>query len=237
MPAQAVQIKIDRELRSIIPGAHRGQAIITLANVAVNEQVLLEVLGDVDVPLSPSDVLYIRGGEMFSIGDGQPVIEDNPAVRQAAKVKFNEQPLPEHCRPHRAKITGSELKALAGVKNVDLWVDMDGIADEIVEDSDRIILQPQDRFFTVPREHEDRFYEVTVIFDGEDRSSRFPAAMTVREATRRSLPPRDRLQVGEFDMADGNVGTTPLNPDLTLSAAGVRDGHILSITKKNGGGG
>jgi hypothetical protein len=38
-------------------------------------------------------------------------------------------------------------------------------------------------------------------------------------------------------MADGDVGTAPLNPDLTLKAAGVRDGHVLSITKKNGGGG
>ena len=34
-----------------------------------------------------------------------------------------------------------------------------------------------------------------------------------------------------------DVGTAPLAPELTLKAAGVRDGHTLSITKKNGGGG
>ena len=38
-------------------------------------------------------------------------------------------------------------------------------------------------------------------------------------------------------MVDGNLGALPLDPSLTLQAAGVRDGHVLSITKKNGGGG
>lgn len=114
---------------------------------------------------------------------------------------------------------------------------MDGIADAIIEDSDRIVLQERDRFFAIPRDAEDRFYEVTVLLDGEDRPLRFPAAMSVREATRRSLPSADRPNVNDFEMVDRNVGTAPLNPDLTLKAAGVRDGHVLSITKKNGGGG
>jgi hypothetical protein len=237
MPISAVQIEIDRKQRSITPGAVRGQDIINLANLAANEQVLLEVPGDIDVPLAPNDMLFIRGGEKFSIGDGQPVAEDNPATRKLLGIKLNDQLLPEHRRPLLAKITGADLKSVVGANNVDLWVDLDGIADELVEDNDRVILQPQDQFFTVARDHEDRFYEVTVILDGEDRQRRLPAAMTVREATRRCLPPRDRPQVSEFEMADGDVGTAPLNPDLTLKAAGVRDGHVLSITKKNGGGG
>lgn len=237
MPIKAVNITIDREQRSITPGAVRGQAIIHLASIAANEQVLLEVTGDVDIPLAPEDIIFIRGGEKFSIGDGQPHVEENPMVRKPVAVTLNDQPLPESCRTNRAKVTGAELKSLSGGSGVDLWVDLDGLADEVIEDGDRIILQFQDRFFTVQREHEDRFYEVTVILDGEDRDHRFPAMMTVREATRRSLPPRDRPQVNEFDLADGNVGTAPLNPDLTLKQAGVRDGHTLSITKKNGGGG
>ncbi len=38
-------------------------------------------------------------------------------------------------------------------------------------------------------------------------------------------------------MVDAMVGTSSLDPNATLKAAGVRDGHTLSITKKNGGGG
>lgn len=237
MPAQEICITIDRQTRSIKPGAVRGQDIINLANPGPNEQILLEVAGDVDVPLSPEDVIFIRGGEQFSIGDGSPVVPDNPRLRKPLRFMLNDASLPEGKESHHAKLTGAELKTLVGGGEVDLWADLDSIADEIIEDTDRIILQVQDRLFTVPRDEEDRFYEVTVILDGEDRPRRFPAAMMVREAIRRSLPPADRPKVDEFDMVDGDVGTAPLSPSLTLKAAGVRDGHVLSITKKNGGGG
>lgn len=237
MPAQEVCITIDRQTRSIKPGAVRGQDIITLANLSPGEQLMLEVAGDVDIPLSPEDLIFIRGGEQFSIGDGHPVVPENPRVRKPLMLVLNDAPVPENQQSHHAKLTGAELKALVGGNDVDLWADLDSIADEVIEDTDRIILQVQDRFFTVPREEEDRFYEVTVILDGEDRPRRFPAAMTVHEATRRCLPPADRPKVAEFDMVDGNVGTAALNPSLTLKAAGVRDEHVLSITKKNGGGG
>lgn len=237
MPIKAVQIEIDRQPRSIVPGAARGQAIINLSAVTGNEQVLLEVPGDVDIPLAPTDLLFIRGGEKFSIGDGQPVVEDNPAVRKNPGATLNDQPMPDHGHTHLAKLTATEIKRLAGGGNVDLWVDLDGLADELIEDSDRVVLQQRDRFFTVARHEEDRFYEVTVLLDGEARAHRFPAAMTVQQAIRRSLPPRDRPQVSDFEMADGNVGPQALDAGLTLKAAGVRDGHLLSITKKNGGGG
>lgn len=237
MPAQEVCITIDRESRSIKPGAVRCQGIISLAKLNPGEQVMLEVAGDVDIPLSPNDVLFIRGGEVFSIGDGQPQVADNPRVRKPLAFMLNDAPIPENQQPHHAKLTGAEIKTLAGGHNIDLWADLDRIADEVLEDSDRILTQAQDRFFTVPREDDDRFYEVTVILDGEDRQRRFPAMMTVREATLRSLPPRDRSQGNDFDMADGDLGTAPLNPDMSLKDAGVRDGHTLSITKKNGGGG
>lgn len=236
MPAKAVSITIDRETRSIKPGAVRGLDIIKLANIAPGEQVFLEVPDDVDIPISDSDILLVRGGEEFSIGDGQPRIQDNPQIRKPVAFTLNDVPAPGTLAKH-AKYTGEEIKALADSGELDLWADLDGIADELVADSDMIILQAKDRFFTVLREAEDRFYDVTVILDGEDKQRRFPAMMTVREATRRSLPAKDRPQVNDFDMVDGNIGTVPLNPDISLKDAGVRDGHILSITKKSGGGG
>jgi len=236
MPAQKVSITVDRQARSIKPGAARGQDLINLANLGQDEQLMLEVAGDVDIPLSPEDVIFIRGGEQFSIGDGTPEVADNPRVRKPLKLVLNDEQLPEGQESHHAKLTGAELKALVGGGDVDLWADLDGIADELVADTDRVVLQVQDRFFTVPRE-EDRFYEVTVILDGEDRPRRFPAMMTVREAIRRSLSSADRPKVDEFEMVDGDVGTAALNASSTLKAAGVRDGHVLSITKKNGGGG
>jgi hypothetical protein len=232
MPAKLVSITIDEQSQSIKPGATRGQDLFNKTNIALHEQLLLEVQGDIDVPIAAHDLIFLRGGESFSIGDGTPQVSDNPRLRSPISFLLNNTSVSsEH-----AKITGANLKSLAEGLGFDLWADLDGIADEILEDQDNIVLQPVDKFFTVPSE-EDRFYEVTVILDGEDHQYRFPAAMTVREATRRSLSPADRPKVDEFDMVDGNLGTSPLTPDQTLKAAGVRDGHVLSITKKNGGGG
>ncbi|MHA6823931.1 hypothetical protein ACQUKI_20705 [Ralstonia pseudosolanacearum] len=237
MPAKPVQIVVDREPRSITPGAVRGQAIIALANLAEGEQVLLEVTGDVDIPISPTDLIFIRGGEAFSIGDGTPHVDDNPIMRQTPAATLNGQPIPANGHPPRAKMTGEQLKARVNAGDVDLWSDLDGLADEIIENHDRLILQSIDRLFTVQRAYEDRFYEVKVLLDGEEREARFPAMITVREAIHRCLPPHDRPHVDDFEMVDGDIGPNPLPSHLTLKEAGVRDCHILSITKKNGGGG
>ncbi|WP_439894401.1 hypothetical protein ACS7SF_22860 (plasmid) [Ralstonia sp. 25C] len=237
MPAKSVQIVVDREPRSVTPGAVRGQAIIALANLAEGEQVLLEVTGDVDIPISPTDLIFIRGGEAFSIGDGTPHVDDNPIMRQIPAATLNGQPIPANGHPPHAKMSGHQLKALVNAGDVDLWSDLDGLADEIIEDHDRLILQSVDSLFTVPRAHEDRFYEVKVLLDGEEREMRFPAMITVQEAIRRRLPPHDRPHVADFEMVDVDIGPTPLLSHLTLKDAGVRDCHVLSITKKNGGGG
>ena len=84
---------------------------------------------------------------------------------------------------------------------------------------------------------EDHNYAVIVILDGEERLMHYPIGITVQEAMVRRLPATDKPKVGEFDMVDGNVGTEPLDPNATLLVAGVRDDHVLSITKKHGGGG
>lgn len=83
----------------------------------------------------------------------------------------------------------------------------------------------------------DRVYTVTVVVDGLPKTERLRAHMTVLEATRRSLAPRDKPKAEDFLMVDRNIGTEPLTQSLTLEQAGVRDGHTLSITKKDGGGG
>lgn len=87
------------------------------------------------------------------------------------------------------------------------------------------------------QEHKDHNYEVTVIVDGVGTEKHFPAHITVQEAIRRSLPPRDQPDIDKFFMVDGNLGTSALDPQVTLEEAGVRDGHVLSVTKTAGGGG
>lgn len=233
---KTVDIFIAGDKLATIPGAKRGQELIDLSKLTSPEQLVLEVDGDVDVAINPNDVIIIRGGEQFSVGDGVPQLPDNPILRKPVDGTLNEQPL-STWGGHHGKASVDQLVNWAGGGAQDIWVDLDGLADELLLPTDRIVVQAKDHFISVPREHEDRIYEVTVLLDGEAKARRFPSSMTVLQATRRSLPPRDRPNVTEFEMVDGNLGTSQLDPNATLKAVGVRDGHVLSITKKNGGGG
>lgn len=234
---KAIDIYVAGEKLAINPGAKRGQEIISLAKLVSPEQLVLEVDGDVDIPISPNDVIVVRGGECFSVGDGSPQLPDNPVMRKPIVATLNEQFLSAFTAVRHGKASVAELVTWAGGGAQDIWIDLDGLADELLLPTDRVVLQPKDHFISVPREEDDRLYEVTVLLDGEVKPRRFPAAMTVIQAIRRSLPPRDRPNVSDFEMVDGNLGNTALDVSATLKAEGVRDGHVLSITKKNGGGG
>ena len=231
-----IDVFIDRQQRFLAPGAQRGQDIMKLAAISDGEHVLLEGTDGRRLPVLPDDIFYIQGGETFSVARGEHGEDTNPQAPRTVTLTIDGKPQVTG-QPTKWKVCGLDLKVLAGAEEADLWVELEHGIDELVNDADLIVLHPNSRFFTAPRDEEDRFYEVTVILDGDDRQRRFPSGITVLNALRRSLPARDRAQVGEFDMVDANVGTAPLAHDLTLKAAGVRDGHILSITKKNGGGG
>lgn len=234
---RSIHIEIAGTKLATTPGAKRGQELINLGNVVAPEQLVLEVDGDLDIAIGPNDVIVVRGGERFSVGDGTPQLPDNPVMRKPITATLNDQPLSNFGGGHHGKASVAELVNWAGGGGQDIWIDLDGLADELLLPTDRIVIQPADHFVSVPREAEDRLYEVIVILDGEDKARRFPAGMTVLQAIRRSLPPRDRPNVTDFEMVDGALGTAALGVNLTLKAAGVRDGHVLSITKKNGGGG
>lgn len=83
----------------------------------------------------------------------------------------------------------------------------------------------------------DNQYEVTVLLDGAPKAERFPARITVLDAIRMVLAPKDKSKATDFIMVDAANSRSPLEHGQSLEAAGVRDGHTLSITKKDGGGG
>lgn len=236
MPTKTVSIKVNHAEHNIVPGLTTGLDIAKAGQIPDTMQLLFKV-SEIDIPVQEADCILIRGGEEFSIVEKSSQIDDNPPLKHSISFQFSTRQAPIENAILYAKVMGSELRALAGGNTIDLWADLDGVADSLIEDTHRLILQSQDRFFTAPHDEGDRFYEVTVIFDGAPSQRRFPALMTVQEAIRRCLPPKDKPLVNEFEMVDGDIGTQPLNQSFTLKAAGVRSEHVLSITKKNGGGG
>lgn len=152
MPIKTVSIIVDREKRDIVPGLVQGQDLINLAGITAPEQLLLEITGDIDIPVSPTDVILIRGNEQFSIGDGSPPIEDNPSLRHPIHFRFNDQVVSHDKLFPQAKVTAAELKRLdPNLQPGDMLVaDLRGLADEVIQDDVRIILQPHDQYITVP---------------------------------------------------------------------------------------
>lgn len=235
MTAKHVSITVDRTSRSIEPGAVYGHQLREVGQVADTDEVLLEVRDDVDVPVGHDDIVFIRGGEVFSVA-AQGQIGENPVLRKPVPFTLNDAPAPAPTHGPHAKYLGGQLKQLAGAgEDDDLWCDLDGLADVCVQNGQRVVVQGVDHFFTVHRD--DHHVDVTVLVDGDTQKRRFPSQLKVRQAIRRCLPRADRDNVDAFQMVDTNLGMNPLSMEQTLHEAGVRDGHVLSITKKNGGGG
>lgn len=152
MSAHPVIITIDRQQREITPGLVMGSALLSLAGLTGSEQLLLEVRDDLDIPVDPNDGILIRGKEFFSIGKGTPPIEDNPPLKHAIRIHLGGDLVPAEHGFHHAKVTGAQIKALdPNLQPGDvLYADLDGLADELIQDTLRIILQKHDRFIVVP---------------------------------------------------------------------------------------
>lgn len=78
---------------------------------------------------------------------------------------------------------------------------------------------------------------VVVLVNGKPEDREFPANDKVREVIRELLKGGEKEKVSEYELVDRDLGPDALNPDKTLWEAGVRSGHTLSLTKKDGGGG
>lgn len=170
MGIHEVIIIVDRQERSVTPGLKQGSDLIQSYGIGAHEQLLLEISGDIDVPVAPDDFLLIIGGEAFSIGDGNPRIEDNPQLRHPIRCMLNEQQLSEHQALHHPKITGAELKKLDPQANLNsrLIADLDGLADEIIGDHQRLIVKQHDQFIVMPpAEGHEHQHEVEVTIDGQ----------------------------------------------------------------------
>jgi len=238
MPTQKrITITIDGQKHQVIPGATRGSQLHTLAALAETDQLYLEIPREPDVPVAQMDLMFLRGGEVFSIGNKDAGIPDNPVRRNPISFILNDQTINLlHNQHSHSKASGEEIKALVGSSVLDLWADLEGIPDALIADQDRIILQPNEVFFTVERDHseeQDRFYEVTTVFNDEERAMPLPALMRVSEALRRILSADMRAFAEYYVMRDRSEGDIVLPSDSTLRDAGVKDGHVLTVAKAN----
>jgi len=156
VPAHQVTISVDGTSHNIVPGLVQGNTLHALAPLCPSDQLLFEVDGDIDIPVSPTDLIVLKGGEVFSIGDGCPRISDNPTVRKDVNLVVNNQACAPVAHSHHAKLTGAEIKVRAGIQQGDeLWIDLKGLADERVNDAQRLIMREGYTFFARAADHDE----------------------------------------------------------------------------------
>jgi hypothetical protein len=167
MRTQEIQILVDNQPQMISPGLKQGEFLRNLVNLSPSDHMFLELKGDVDIPVSATDYILLTGGEAFSTSNGHSSIEDNPRLRHPVRCTFNEQRLTEAQALQHAKSTGAELKRFdpQAAPGSRLVADLDGIADEIIEDNYRLIVKPADQFIIIPpadEPHHPQTVEVTI---------------------------------------------------------------------------
>lgn len=147
-----VEIRIGKEPFHIKPGAVVGADLHELANIVPPQQLVVSRSAGMDVPVAPEDYVLIGGGERFAIGDGDPPLDDNPCLRNGVQftlngTKFNGEDALDH-----AKVTVAELKAMVPDSQASdgVFAELDGLADEPLQDGWRIVVQDKDKFITVP---------------------------------------------------------------------------------------
>ncbi|MBI2412878.1 MAG: hypothetical protein HYV24_06690 [Deltaproteobacteria bacterium] len=75
---------------------------------------------------------------------------------------------------------------------------------------------------------------VTIIVSGLPEIEEYPKSMKVEEIIKKSLPEHEKRNWSDYQLSDKS---TPLDPNKSLEENGVEENDILSLTKKDGGGG
>lgn len=146
-------IHIDGVEHTVNPGLIQGQKLFELAGgVSAPGQLLIDLDGEIDIPVGPADYLVVRGGERFVTGDGTPPIDDNPSLRHPIRIKLNGHQVAQEQAFHRPKVTADDIRRLdPNAQPSDAVVlDLRGLADEILPPDGRLILTRHDEFLTVP---------------------------------------------------------------------------------------
>lgn len=235
--ASTTPIYFDGKRVPIQPGPFRGRALLDMAEVSAEAQLVLIRDGERPVPVMEEDLVFILGEESFQI-HRDAGHEDNPSRALPLQYGVNAEASTALVGEYRFKLSGKEFKDLLGLHDRELWLDHEDMEDVIIEEDVRIIFHRELHFITFPKAgHHERYLDVTVLVDGEPRKRRFPPHMTVGHATRLSLPKNERKDANDFSMVDKRVNHEPLDPNQTLKDAGVKSGDVLSVAKKHGGGG
>ena len=79
---------------------------------------------------------------------------------------------------------------------------------------------------------------VTVLVDGTPQTKHYPASEKVHAVIVSLLPPGEKAHADKYMLTDTTQSPPKvLAPEESLKHGGVKSGHVLTLDKKDGGGG
>ena len=138
-------IKIDGNEHNIAGGLVSAQRIYDMAGCEEG-RLFVNRADDIDIPISSSEYMIIRGDEAFVSGDSG--VENNPPLRKPVQVRFNGR---EGVTLSKAKVTGRELKDLdSEFPRGRLFADIESGPDAEIQDESVVLVQDGNSFFVIP---------------------------------------------------------------------------------------
>ncbi len=147
-----IKIFIQEKGHEVKSGLVQIKDIQKLAKMEKNQILFLKQKNEIDIPLSQSDYILLKGEEKFSLSDKSIKIDDNPCLRVPLQPIFNGNAIGADKALVTPKIKGCSLKCLdSEAKDSDLlYADTDGCLDALIPEEIILVVQKNDRFITIP---------------------------------------------------------------------------------------
>ena len=178
-----IKIKIKGKEYKISQGLTLGSDLYSLAKLADDDKLLLNIKNEVDISVSKGDYIILKGDEQFVIGKSD--VEDNPKLKQSISLKLNKDDI----TIDKPKITGADIRKKGNVFDNSCWlyVDLPDCPNQLIKDGFNLIVSSNDCFITIP------------VFEG---------AIDIEECTKHDLKPPKHQQKYRIKI-DGKKYTVP----------------------------
>ena len=148
-------ITLKEEKKEVLAGLRQVKDFYKELSLDSNTHWLyLDKADDIDIPLLPDDYIIIHGGERIIVDHINNNIGRNPSVRNPIRFTFNGKKIEEGFK--KSKITGVNICLVdKELKSVQLFADLDGSVDTLIQSDFTLVIQDNDAYFTIPANNDE----------------------------------------------------------------------------------
>lgn len=152
MTLENVTIKIEKQEIQVKPSIYSGLEIKKLSSAPCEHQLILDKVGDVDIPLNDNDLLFVNGGEVFTLSDSDRPA--NPNSVHCKSIFINGEKIKE---VENSKLKVSQLKKLLhdDISTKALYLELANEPDFLLQDDTYIVLDSSLRYLLVTKSEGD----------------------------------------------------------------------------------